>query len=126
MQERVGRWAKSNTRWWRELPSRLLFGCRRPDGSYYWTRGEYFRWVWKAFVRKWLLAPLRCKLGWHRIGPKSDSGMAVCPECGGEPDGCMDVWCLDCDRALRVPIDEVIDEPKKRMVLDIARTAKRP
>ncbi len=125
MKELVGRWTKSVPNWWKEFPSRLLFGCRREDGSRYWTRRGYLVWVWKAFVRKWLRSPLRCKLGRHRVGPGSDTGMGICPECEGEPDGCMDVWCLDCDRALRVPIDEVIDKPATKMVVDIARAARK-
>lgn len=94
----------------------LWRGCLRDDGSRYWTRREWLAWWWKASMRKWLCAPLRCKRGVHRIGPDSDTGFGGCAA-----DGCMDVWCLDCDRTVRVPIDDLGDHPWAPTVLDIAR-----
>ena len=62
-------------------------------------RGRWFR------LKRWLRAPIRCKLGRHRIGDASDIGIG-CVECGCKP-GTLDVHCLDCDARLNVPLDDL-------------------
>lgn len=75
MEDTVGTWRRSGWPGWWRLSMNTIFGCRRADGSRYWTRGEYLKWVWKAFIRKWLRAPVSCKFGTHLIGERSDTGM---------------------------------------------------
>ena len=98
----------------------ILFGQKRIDGiRRHWKGGRkaYISWWWGAYIKKWLKAPLRCKLGRHRIGPKSDTGMG----CGQTP-GTMDVWCLDCDSLLEVPIDDVLGTADRaEMILDLSK-----
>lgn len=114
-QEIIARYPISNPQTPKKLFSVLFKGCRRADGTYYWTRWQYFVWVWKAFWKKWLKASIRCKLGRHRVGYRSDTGIGGCCQ----KKGCMDVWCLDCDRALEVPIDDATNFRGTSVIMDI-------
>lgn len=122
MTDKIGRWPLSNPPGLLTVLGTLMLGCKRDDGSTYWSRREYLRWVWRAHWRKRLFGPLRCFFGRHRISEKSDVGMGG--SCCSSGPGLMDVWCLDCDRALAVPIDDVIEMRKAARVLDLWRGAK--
>ena len=112
----TGRWRRSTWHGPLLVVGNLLTGLRRDDGTVYMTRWQYLRWVWRTLYRKALAGPVRCALGWHRIGPASDTGIGGCGFCDG---GTMDIWCLDCDAALSVPIDDVLDWPKAQAVLEM-------
>lgn len=114
MSDLVGAWPFSGWEGFFRHMKTLLLGCRREDGSIYMSRGEYATWLWKAHFWKWLKAPLRCKQGTHRIGYKSDTGMGC-----GCAKGMMDVWCLDCDHAVLVPIDDALEARGGARVLGI-------
>lgn len=120
MTDRIGRWPCSRPLGICEVIRHLIRGCRRKDGSIFMTRRQYIGWAWRSTWRKILFSPIRCLLGWHRIGEKSDTGIG----CGCGP-GLMDVWCLDCDRMLAVPIDEVIEMKKAARVLGLWREGRR-
>ncbi len=115
----TGHWLPSNRPTVGKILRRMLLGCKRPNGTTYWSRREYLSWCWRAFWLKWWRGPRRCKRGVHRIGYQSDTGMGCC-----EKDGCMDVWCLDCDIALRVPVDDAMRCRGTGVVLDIMRGLK--
>lgn len=110
----IRRWPRSTWHGPLTVFGNLLTGLHRDDGSEYMTRWQYLVWVWRSLYRKVLTGPVRCALGWHRIGPASDTGIGGCGFCAA---GTMDIWCLDCDCALVVPIDDVLDWPKARDVL---------
>ena len=86
----------------REFFTRVRRGCYRDDGSQYWTRREWLKWWWASAMSKWLRAPFRCKFGRHRVSQASDTAM------GTDNNGTMDVWCLGCDRAVAIPIDDLL------------------
>ncbi len=101
----LGRWPACKMtplKWLKDI----IFGCRAHDGHRFWcndSRLGHMKWLWNAFIIKWIKSPLRCKRGIHRISANSDTGMG----CDSKP-GHMDVWCKDCDRMLEVPIDDAM------------------
>lgn len=110
----IGAWPRSGWPGFFSFLKKLILGLRREDGSTYWSRREYVVWLWKAFLWKWIKAPWRCKFGTHRIGYKSDTGMGC-----GCSKGMMDVWCIDCDNAVLVPIDDALEARGGERVLGI-------
>lgn len=78
-----------------------------------WKRIRRYRSFWQ-----WLKAPLACKLGWHVISGRSDTGMGVC-----SAGGTMDMWCDRCDVGLEVPIDDVIHLPNVLANLELWKEA---
>ena len=119
MQEQIKHFPLSAPLAWRAVLRKLLLRPRRDDGTPYWTRREYLGYLWNAHWKKILRGPRRCRRGIHHIGPGSDTGM------GGCNVGTMDVWCLDCDRAVLVPIDDVLGKPEAEMVLDLWREGRK-
>ena len=94
----------------------IFLGCRREDGTFYWTRKEYCQWYYKAIFRKWLKSPLTCKLGKHRFDEKSDIGISFV-----DSKGYGDVWCRDCDRMITLPRDDIPNYLQKRFVALLGR-----
>lgn len=113
--DRIVRYRRSTWHGPLRLVAHLIIGLHRDDGSTYMTRWEYLCWAWGALYRKVLFGPVRCALGWHRIGPRSDTGIGRCGICRAAT---MDVWCLDCDCALEVPIDDVVEWPSCRALVE--------
>jgi len=88
-------------------------GVDMGDGS----RGgriKYFKFQFKYQFLRWIKAPWRCKIGTHRIGPHSDTGMGISQK------GMMDIWCGDCDARLEVPIDDVKQMKNCKSTLNLA------
>lgn len=76
MREMVGQWPRSPGPTWRSFWKTMRRpGGRTPQGGRHLYRWEWISWAWKCEWRKWLLGPLRCKFGTHRVGPGSDTGM---------------------------------------------------
>lgn len=76
MREMVKRFPISARKsWWVVVRDLVRRPRRRADGKPFWTRRQWLDHLWKAHWRKWLRGPWRCKMGTHRVGTESDTGM---------------------------------------------------
>ncbi len=94
-----------------KLAYMLIFGCKKDDGSYYWTRWHALQWGWNSTIKKWLKSPLHCKFRIHRLEMSNDVGLLLV-----KTTGYLDVWCLDCDMMISIPIDDLSRRLKEKFL----------